>query len=327
VKTLRALLTVLIAGVVLGGAGWAVGRAFPEHAHPLITEHAHSLIRPRVASPSATGAGQGTGGLEQATLTSDGLVRSYLLYVPPGDSARHRLPLVLVYHGAGETAMDPVEQTGLLRFAEQHHNMILAFLQGYEDTWNDDAGDPPAEAAGINDIEFTKLVLRTLESSYYVDMGSVVATGISNGAIFTELLGCRLAPNLTLVVPVEGQLSVSFSSTCRPGRPISVYEVHGTADPSIPYMGGQFYGSGGPLTVLSAPASAKRWATLNHCRLNGSNSHSGNSVLTKYKACRDAVTVTLQTVRGGVHVWQPNFATTLVRAITSLAGKRQATRP
>ena len=121
------------------------------------------------------------------------LLRQYLLYVPPGDGPRHRLPLVLLYHGATDTATNTVWETGLWKLDEARHNMILAFLQGYEDTWDADAGTAPAEVAHIDDIAFTKAVLRRIESNHYVDMRRVVASGFSNGAIFTEapwLPGC-----------------------------------------------------------------------------------------------------------------------------------------
>ena len=251
------------------------------------------------------------------------------MYVPPGDSVRHRLPLVLVYHGAGGTAISMASQTGLLSIAEQQHNMIVAFLQGYDETWNDDAGDPAAEAAGINDVAFTTAVLTRIESSYGVNMRDVVATGISNGAIFTELLGCRAAADLTLIVPVEGQMAPTFSNSCRPRKPISVYEIHATADPAIPYTGGTFSGSGGPVTVLSAPASAARWATLDGCNAKKrTNSRSGDSILTKYvEGCRAGVTVTLQSIQGGAHEFPSNFGRTLVKQIGSLAGTREATTP
>jgi polyhydroxybutyrate depolymerase len=260
----------------------------------------------------------GTSGLTTLTVPAGGLVRTYLLYVPPGDGPRHRLPLVLVYHGAYDTAANIANETGLLTLAEQRHNMIVAFLQGYEDSWNDDAGDPPAEAHNVDDIAFTKAVLAQVESSHFVDMRRVVATGISNGAIFVELLGCRAAANLTLTVPVEGQMAPTFSRNCRLSKPMSVYEIHATADPAIPYAGGTFGGYGGPVTVLSAHASVARWAKLDKCGPAPSTTTTPGNVFTKYTGCRSGVTVTLRTVEGGAHVWPPGFATSLSRLVASL---------
>jgi polyhydroxybutyrate depolymerase len=274
---------------------------------------------------TTAGSVRGTGGLKTVNVRSGGLNRYYLLYVPNGESAAHPLPLVVAYSGVDDSAADTAQSSGLLSVAEQQHNMIVAFPEGYDESWNDDAGDPPAEAANVNDVAFSTKIVTGIESHYPVDLNRVVATGLSNGAILTELLGCKLAADLTLIVPVEGQMSPTFSRTCRPAKPISVYEIHGTDDQAIPYGGGTFSGVGGPVEVLSAPASVARWATVDACAKAKSESKSGNSVLTMYKRCPDGVTVTLDSITGGQHAWPSNFGDTLVGAITSLPSTRQAT--
>lgn len=281
-------------------------------------------------APTRARAANGTNGLLPVNVMVGNQQRTYLVYVPSNDSPTHRLPLVLVFHGAGGTAQATASQTGLLATAESRQNMIVAFLQGYDYTWNDDAGDPPAEAANIDDLGFTRAVLSAIESSYSVDMKHVVATGLSNGAILAELLGCRLAANLTMVVPVEGQIAATFSSGCRPAKPISVYEIHATADPLIPYKGGTFQGVGGPVTVLSAPKSVARWAQVDRCRgkaAKSKSSRSGGSVMSIYNRCARGVSVRLESIQGGKHDWPPGFATTVGTIIKTQTGKRQAVKP
>lgn len=275
-------------------------------------------------SAPQTAARSGSNNLRTVILTSGGHRREYLLYVPPGDSKKHRLPLVLVFHGALDTATQASTETNLLSVARTRHNMILAFLQGYENTWNEGAGHTAAEQAGINDVRFTTLVLREIETRYHVNDRRVLATGLSNGALLTELLGCRLARQLTAIVPVEGQLPVSVANGCRPAVPIAVYELHGTADQAIPYMGGKFAGVGGGTTVLSATASAERWSVLDRCAVTPRTSQTGNIVLTTYSGCRDGVRVTLASIQGGGHVWPDDFAHTVANALSSISGRRSA---
>lgn len=275
----------------------------------------------------ATGASGPPHALETIQLKSGGHERSFLLYVPPGDSAQHPLPLVLVYHGAGETAVEQSTETDLLSLAEQRHGMLLAFPQGYDDTWNEGAGHTPAEQAGINDVAFTSAMLSDIEAHHAVDMRAVVATGISNGALLTEYLGCEIAANLTLIAPVEGELPATVSPHCSPSEAVSVYEVHGTSDPAIPYNGGHFDGAGGGTTVLSAPESAARWAALDHCSPHARRARSGQTVTSTYSGCRDGVGVTLATIMGGVHQWPANFGQTLTSVIASLPQGRHAVKP
>jgi polyhydroxybutyrate depolymerase len=269
-------------------------------------------------------ADKGTGGLKLVSLQSGGHARSYLLYVPSGDSTAHPLPLVLLFHGAEDTAQHAAGETDLLTIAERRHNMILVFAQGYEDTWNEGAGHTPAEQAGINDVAFTAAILQRVEANYAVDPHRVVATGISNGALLTEYLGCMLSRQLTLIAPVEGQLPTSDSARCRPADPIGVYEVHGTADSAIPYGGGHFNGVGGGTTVLSATGSAARWASLDHCSRKPQHAASGSLSYNIYRGCGDRTSVTLATINGGTHEWPAEFGQTLVREIAALPETRTA---
>jgi polyhydroxybutyrate depolymerase len=272
-------------------------------------------------------AATGLGSLQSLRIVSGGHLRTYLLYVPASDSAKNRLPLVLAYHGAGDTATGTSTETNLLKTAEQQQDMIVAFMQGYDDTWNEVAGHTPAHQAGINDVAYTAAVLRRIETYYDVDLTRVAATGVSNGALLVDLLGCRLAANLTLIAPIEGELPVSISPGCRPAMPISVYEVHGTSDGQIPYGGGPFPGVGGGTTVLSAPAAVARWSKLDHCTSKAPRSQSGADVFTNFVGCKLGVTVTLDTVLGGQHVWPPDLAGDLLGVFSKMTGKRRAVRP
>ncbi|HEY3960423.1 MAG TPA: PHB depolymerase family esterase [Solirubrobacteraceae bacterium] len=232
--------------------------------------------------------------------TADGRVRSYIVYAPPGNAKR---PLVLVFHGAEDTAESTVQETDFLQAADQS-GFVVAFLQGYEKTWNEGAGHTPAEVAHVNDVEFTSDALTQIEQHYSIDRTRIAAAGLSNGALLTELLGCRLAERLTLIAPVAGQLPASVSPTCRPPRPISVLEMHGTADQTIPYAGGPFVGIGGGTTVLSAPASAARWASLDGCSSSRRTLDTAlATVLTTYSACHKRVVVELRSLQGAGHAW------------------------
>lgn len=276
---------------------------------------------------TASGSPSAPAGLSAISLVSGGHQRTYELYAPPGDTAQHRLPLVLVYHGAGDTAVNEATETNLLAIDRQRHDMILAYPQGYDDTWNEGAGNTPAHQAGINDVTFTSAMLHQIESQHFVEMDRVVATGISNGALLVELLGCQLAADLTLIAPVEGQLPVSVSSSCHPSEPVSVDEFHGTADTTIPYSGGHFDGVGGGTTVLSAPKSAARWASLDRCGKTPRSGRSGSITTSTYTGCTKKVIVTLATVKGGQHQWPPSFGQRLLAAMASLPAGRRAVSP
>jgi polyhydroxybutyrate depolymerase len=256
------------------------------------------------------------------TINSGGHARQFIVYAPGAATTSPR-PLVLVYHGATDTAAHTVSETDFEAVAQRDHE-IVAFLQGYDDTWNEGAGDTPAHAAGINDVAFTSAVLHWIESHDAIDRRQIAASGISNGALLVELLGCRLAGELTLIAPVEGELPVSVSPSCHPSRPVSVFEVHGTADMSIPYDGGHFDGVGGGTTVLSAPASAARWAELDRCGSHSGSTTHGSSTDATYRGCSRAASVTLDTIHGGTHAWPSDIAVLVTDQLRAHPASRPA---
>ena len=228
-------------------------------------------------------------------ITVDGLSRSFILHVPPQRPSASR-PLILVFHGAEDSDASTVNGTDFEQVADQYGE-VVAFLQGYQDTWNEGAGHTPAERAHVNDVAFTAAAIAKIETLVAFDHKRVVAAGFSNGALMVQDLGCRLAGEVSLIVPVEGELPVSVSASCAPADPISVYEIHATADSVIPYGGGPFHGVGGGTTVLSAPSSAARWAALDGCSPTPARSTPTSGIgLTAYSGCRGHVTVTLRTI-------------------------------
>lgn len=238
------------------------------------------------------------------TLTVGGLVRSLIVHVPPQAATTSR-PLVLVYHGHGDTAQSTASGTDFEQVADQT-NEVVAFLQGVDDAWNDQAFG--SGSGRPDDVAFTSAAVALLEHDVTFDHHRIVAVGFSNGALMVEDLGCKLASTLAMIVPVEGELATTQSKTCAPKRSIGVYEVHGTADTAIPYGGGQFGGPSGPV-VLSAPRSVARWAQLDHCDATPTHATVSSTVrLTRYSGCRRTVHVTLRTIIGGVHQWGSNIA-------------------
>jgi polyhydroxybutyrate depolymerase len=248
------------------------------------------------------------------TLKVGGQVRRLILHVPPGSTKVNR-PLILVYHGALDTASNTISETDFEQVANQH-GQLVAFMQGYANTWNEGAGHTPAEQANIDDVAYTSAAITKVEGFVRFNHAHIAAVGFSNGALMVEDLGCRLAQRLALIVPVEGELPVSVSATCAPARPISVLEIHGTGDQAIPYAGGPFAGVGGGTTVLSATQSVARWAALDGCSSTPTMRTPDPSYrLTTYSGCPKGISVALRTITNGGHVWTASIGEIVTQAI------------
>jgi polyhydroxybutyrate depolymerase len=245
------------------------------------------------------------------------LERTFIVDVPRGKPTATRA-LVLVFHGADDTAANTATETDMLQEVNGRGD-IIAFLQGYENTWNEGSGTTPASLAHVNDVAFTSEVLTRLRKLVAYDPSRVAAVGFSNGAIMVEDLGCHLASRISLIIPVEGQMSTVQSAACALAKPESVFEIHGTADTVIPYKGGYFSTSVGEDTVLSAPNSVARWAQLDGCSTGPTTTAPSSSfTLSTYSACRARSFVVLQTINGGGHNWPSNIGQVVVQELARL---------
>ena len=254
-----------------------------------------------------------TAGDHHETLTRGGILRSYIIHVPSGRSVPGR-PLILVYPGSGETAVGAIASTDFERVADRVGDVVV-FMQGYRSSWDELAGTTYAVKAHIDDVGFTRAVLKALIPLTAYDAKRVALAGFSNGAEMVQTLGCRVAAIIRLIVPIEGEMLSAISPSCAPSRSISVYEIHGTADGTIPYQGGVFEGDNGLVSVLSASATVARWASLDGCGSLPDLSSSPGFTLKQYRGCSSQVSVTLRTIVGGTHTWGGDVGTLVVRAL------------
>jgi len=165
-------------------------------------------------------------------LDSGGLDRTYQLHLPAGYEFEEDWPVVLAYHGRGNTGAGTEEFSKLstLPAVVVYPNGVL----GDEDkqAWQ----GAPYSAPGVDDVAFTNDLIDELAATLCVDERRVYATGKSNGAGFVGILGCVLADRIAAIAPVAGAFYPN-GIDCRPSRPVPVLDFHGTGDVTIPYAG------------------------------------------------------------------------------------------
>src|ERR1700756_1347735 len=193
------------------------------------------------------------------TFRSGGMDRTYTLHVPPGDP----VGLVLNLHGGGGTGTGQQNLTDFDTVADAH-NLLVAYPDGYDKSWADGRGASPADRHHIDDVGFLVALAGKLQGDYKIPPGHVFATGMSNGGFMTNRLACDRADVFAAVAPVAGTLGAAVS--CNPSRPVSVLAAHGTADPLVPFNGGDVRGRGGVSHSISANAMVGKWRTAIGCQ-------------------------------------------------------------
>ncbi|HWA70877.1 MAG TPA: PHB depolymerase family esterase [Polyangiaceae bacterium] len=221
-------------------------------------------------------------GNRKLTLTHGGVDRAYEIHVPPGYTGSAPVPLMLVIHGAHNTPgmarswsqMDPVADA---------NGFIIAYPAGL-DCWNA-GGILPGCTAADDDVGFLKAVVNDAESHACIDPKRVYATGISNGSIMAQYMGCQAADIFAAVGGVAGGVG-----RCSPSRPLSVFYVHGTADQTVSFS--------------SAQPNVTGWANRDGCNSSPVETYNqGSTKCVTYQGCKAGVEVEFCTVTGMGHCW------------------------
>jgi polyhydroxybutyrate depolymerase len=237
----------------------------------------------------------------QGSLTVSGMQRTFVVHVPPGRPNG----LVVNLHGAGMNGGKQAAATNYNAVADQH-GFVVAYPDGIDFSWADGRGASVPDRQGVDDVGFLTALITQLTQQYSISPGRVFLTGMSAGAFMAQRMACERADLIAAVAPVAGTLGSAVP--CTPSRPVSVLEVHGNADPVVPFNGGPMVGRGGPSDIVSAPAMAARWRALDGCPppvdQAPANGGDGTSVARSVSTgCAGGTEVDFVTIIGGGHTW------------------------
>ena len=237
--------------------------------------------------------------VQRRQLSVGGQARWYRVYAPASLEGQ-QVPLVLALHGEGNTADSLVETTQLDRQA-QTGNFIVAYPEGLDLSWNGGLCCGRSMRSGVDDVGFLNRVLDEIERDYRVDRARVYMVGISSGGFMAYRFACEGAARVAGVGSVAGAMTLD---ACNPARPLSVIEIHGTADPLVPFSGGTVRPEGvASADAPSTEAVVGRWAAVDACPGPPRTTAEGVVTTTTWHGCRAGTEVRLVSVDGGGHTW------------------------
>ena len=202
----------------------------------------------------------------------------------PARARGHRAPLVVALHFASGTGSE-MEQATRLTPEARRAGFVVAYPTASEGNFWSASGD------------FDK-VLRTIDAVQRVacvDPSRVYAVGISNGGFMSSVLACRAADRIAAVGLFAP--GINGIGDCTPARPLSVLEIHGTADPIVPYRNS----SGQPDEDI--PAFIAAWARRDGCS-SRSQPQRVSATVTRFRwpGCRAGARVEHLRLTGGRHI-------------------------
>lgn len=227
--------------------------------------------------PAQSGAVQFEPGRYEKDLIHDGIRRTYIVHIPPQYDSQKALPLVLFFHGGGGNAKQALDSYGLVEKANREGFVLVApngtgRLKNRLLAWNVGFGFGYAMRHNIDDIGFTKKLIKEIEDNIRIDPQKIFVTGISNGGILCHFLAAKLAGKIAAIAPVVatigGKRSVDeqYILPSQPNEAVSIIAFNGLLDKHIPYSGGlQKKSVGRPVWVKSAQEMHEFWVKANHC--------------------------------------------------------------
>jgi len=231
---------------------------------------------------------------------------------------RPEAPLLVVLHGLGMTGQDMATFTGLARRGPDA-GFAVVFPDGLDQRWNDGLRRPREK--DLDDTGFITALIGRLAADGVARGGAVYLIGISGGASFAEHLARHaLVESAGIVLAAGTATALSRESSPAPAAPAAMLLFEGTADPMVPYEGGEI----GPPGLLGHFADRKRgeprrvgvavetvaadWAAVNGARAEPSveqlTSAPGDPPVTRLSWRETGrPPVVLYRIEGGGHGW------------------------
>jgi polyhydroxybutyrate depolymerase len=243
----------------------------------------------------------GQSGDKSGTLEIDGRTRNYFVHAPRSYDHKTPLPVVLVLHGATQSAESAERMSGMSAKADKE--MFLAVYPsgiGRVPTWNAGACCGPAMEQKVDDVAFFRALLAKLESEYSIDSKRVFVTGISNGAMMSYRLACEMSERIAAISPVEGAQDIP----CHPANPVALLVFHGTADHLVPFDGGSTpFQMGSKRSDTSVADTVAFWVKEDGCKLSPEHGETAAVHTDIYSGCKYGTAVALYAIQGGHHMW------------------------
>jgi polyhydroxybutyrate depolymerase len=252
--------------------------------------------------------------LQTGTLRHGELEREFHVYLPPGHDENNPAPLVIALHGGGGRGARLDETLGgaIVRQARQR-GWVVVFPEGIAHGWNDgrEAITSRDQArASVDDVAFIGALIDRLKADHGIDEKRVYVTGISNGGSMTYRVGIELGDRVAAIAPVTASLGKVIEDS-KPVRRIPILIMNGTADPLVPYTGGQVTVLGKPRGEILSTNATVRWFTkLNGCTGGPQRDKRPDIAMDStavtvdtYDSCQDDTEVQLFRINGGGHAW------------------------
>ena len=245
------------------------------------------------------------------------------VHVPASYVAGVATPLVILLHGYSASGALQDLYFGLTAVSDKR-GFLYAYPDGTVDTggkrfWNATDACCDLGHTNVDDSTYLSGLITQIQARFTVDAKRIFLIGHSNGGFMSYRMACDHAEQIAAIASLAGAM-FSDVAKCAPKAPVSVLEIHGTADDTVTFEGSQIAGD----TYPGAKTTVAGWATLDGCAsqvdtsappLDLDSRLPGNeTTVTKYSmGCRPGGHAELWTIQGGSHL--PSLSATFTSTV------------
>jgi polyhydroxybutyrate depolymerase len=191
------------------------------------------------------------------------------LFVPVDYASNSPAPLIVLLHGYGSSG---TQQNGYMRISElvDRYGFVLATPDGTQETagrnarfWNASEACCNFYATELDDSAYVLAIINAVKAQYSIDDRRVYLIGHSNGGFMSYKTAHEYSDVIAGIASLAGAEATTAQSA--PANPVHILQIHGTADGTIAYNGGDIQGN----TYPSAEETVARWAAYNGCSADG----------------------------------------------------------
>jgi len=260
----------------------------------------------------ASGCGQPViPGQHDLSVSSGGLDRTAVVFIPASYSGTKKVPLVFDLHGSNSFPAAQMARSRWPAVAEKEGFIVVAPQGGLDgNVAGTHAWNVPGVTAGEgpNDEAFLKAAVKAAKDTFCIDADRVYASGYSGGGRMlsqylcngnSEFSAAGFVMSLRAGYPrqKDGTWQPDGDS-CRPEKPVSIIAFWGLKDNTNPFAGG-----GSAYWQYSGETALKRWADLDGCK-GDMRSESGDVISSMaFDNCKGGARVLSYTIANNTHAW------------------------
>jgi polyhydroxybutyrate depolymerase len=189
----------------------------------------------------------------------------------PADPDPSGAPLLIVLHGYGSAGSE-VEGYFHLGTAAAERGFVGAYPDGTMDGdgnrfWHATDACCDFGRTGVDDAAYLAGLIGEIADVMPIDPRRVYLIGHSNGGFMSHRMACAHADVVAAIVSLAGATFVD-PADCAPSEPVTVLQIHGSADDTVLFWGGSLASIGAPGESASYPGAADTvatWAAYDRC--------------------------------------------------------------